>query len=155
MYGVQAFEAAKVNAVTPALNKIVEANTLMSGVGFESGGLSAAHAIHNGLTALDGPIHEMTHGEKVAFGTLTQLFLEGRKTTEINRFLDLDLALGLPTTFEDLAIGDVTDEQLLLVGEAATQPEDTMSQMPFKVTASDVVAAMKGADAYSRSYQAR
>lgn len=152
-YGIQAIEAAKVHAVTDALNKIVEANTLMSGVGFESGGLSAAHAIHNGLTALDGPIHEKTHGEKVAFGTLTQLFLEGRPTTEINRYLEFDLALGLPTTFADLAIANVTDEELLAVGEAATQPNDTMTEMPFEVTASDVAAAMKGADAYSRSYQ--
>ncbi|KRK48973.1 iron-containing alcohol dehydrogenase [Secundilactobacillus kimchicus] len=154
-YAVQALDAAKVHVVTDALNKVIEANTLMSGVGFESGGLAAAHAIHNGLTALNGPIHAKTHGEKVAFGTLTQLFLEGRSTAEINRYLDLDLALGLPTTFSDLDIPSVTDDDLHAVGEAATQPNDTMTEMPFEVTADDVVAAMKGADAYSRAYQGR
>ncbi len=38
--------------VTPALEHVIEANTLLSGLGFESGGLAAAHAIHNGLTVV-------------------------------------------------------------------------------------------------------
>ncbi len=44
-YGKQAYEACKANAVTPALEAVVEANTLHSGLGFESGGLAAAHAV--------------------------------------------------------------------------------------------------------------
>ena len=154
-YGHLALESVKQHAVTPALNKIVEANTLMSGVGFESGGLAAAHAIHDGLTALDGPIHELTHGEKVAYGTLTQLFLEGRSEAEFDRYLAFDLSLGLPTTLADLKISDVTDEDLLKVGQQATAPADTMDRMPFKVTPDDVAQAMRGVDAYSRAYQAR
>ncbi|GAT18079.1 glycerol dehydrogenase [Secundilactobacillus silagei] len=153
-YGLQAIDAAGVHAVTPALEKIVEANTLMSGVGFESGGLAAAHAIHNGLTSLPNEaLHAKTHGEKVAFGTLTQLFLEGRETEDIHTYLAFDLALGLPTTFDDLGIADISDEDLLKVGQAATAPADTMTEMPFEVTPADVVAAMKGADAYSRAIQ--
>jgi glycerol dehydrogenase len=154
-YGRLALAAVKQHAVTSALNKIVEANTLMSGVGFESGGLSAAHAIHDGLTALDGPIHDLTHGEKVAYGTLTQLFLEGRSEEEFDRYLDFDLSLGLPTTLADLKIPDATDEDLLKVGEQATAPADTMSRMPFEVTPDDVAQAMRGVDAYSRAYQER
>ena len=38
--------------VTPALSHVVEANTPLSGLGFESGGLASAHSIHNGLTRL-------------------------------------------------------------------------------------------------------
>jgi glycerol dehydrogenase len=45
-------QAAQQHVVTPAPEKVVEANTLLSGLGFESGGLAAAHAVHNGLTAL-------------------------------------------------------------------------------------------------------
>lgn len=44
-YGKQAYEANKAGVVTPALEAVVEANTLMSGLGFESGGLAAAHAV--------------------------------------------------------------------------------------------------------------
>ena len=36
------------NQVTPAVEKVIEANTLLSGLGFESGGLAAAHAITTG-----------------------------------------------------------------------------------------------------------
>ena len=34
-----------------SLERLVEANILLSGLGFESSGLAAAHAVHNGLTA--------------------------------------------------------------------------------------------------------
>lgn len=55
--------------MTPALEHIVEANILLSGLGFESGGLASCHAIHNGFTVLE-QTHKYYHGEKVAFGTL-------------------------------------------------------------------------------------
>lgn len=152
-YGHLAIESVKKHTVTSALNKVIEANTLMSGVGFESGGLAAAHAIHDGLTVLDGPIHDLTHGEKVAFGTLTQLFLEGCSEEKFNRYLSFDLSLGLPTTFEDLKIPKVTDEELLKVAERATSPADTMNRMPFTVTADDIVQAMRGVDAYSHAFK--
>lgn len=67
-YGAQARQAARQHVVTPALEKVVEANTLLSGVGFESGGLAAAHAIHDGLT-VPNATHSMMHGEKVNIGT--------------------------------------------------------------------------------------
>ena len=40
------------------------------------GGLAAAHAIHNGLTAATGKFHQLSHGEKIAYTTLMQLLLE-------------------------------------------------------------------------------
>ena len=46
--GVKAKLALEAGACTPAVEKIIEANTLLSGIGFESGGLAGAHAIHNG-----------------------------------------------------------------------------------------------------------
>ena len=33
---------------TPAVEAIIEANTLLSGLGFETCGVSAAHGIHDG-----------------------------------------------------------------------------------------------------------
>ena len=50
--GVKAKVALEKGALTPAVEHIIEANTLLSGIGFESSGLAAAHAIHNGLTML-------------------------------------------------------------------------------------------------------
>ena len=73
--GADALRAVQTQVVTPALERLVEANTLLSGLGFESSGLAAAHAIHNGLTRVSAT-HDYLHGEKVAFGLLTQLVLE-------------------------------------------------------------------------------
>ena len=50
--------------MTPQVDAVIEANTLLSGLGFENGGLAGAHAIHNGFTALEGDIHHLTHGKK-------------------------------------------------------------------------------------------
>jgi len=52
-YGAVAKLATERHIITPALEHIVEANILLSGVGFESGGLASAHSIQNGLTALE------------------------------------------------------------------------------------------------------
>ena len=150
-YGFSARQAAQQHVVTPALEKVVEANTLLSGLGFESGGLAAAHAVHNGLTALP-QLHHFMHGEKVNFGTLTQFALEDRPTREFNEFVSFCMSVGLPTTFADLDLGTVSREELETVAKAATAPGETIHNMPFAVTPGMVVDAMVAADAYSRAY---
>lgn len=119
-YGQLAYEAVKVKAVTPAVEQVIEANTLLSGLGFESGGLAAAHAIHNGFTALSGEIHHLTHGEKVAFGTMAQLALEDRTLEEIERYIAFYISLDLPVTLEDIKLADATREDIMKVAQAAT-----------------------------------
>lgn len=44
-YGKLAYEANKAHAVTPAFEAVVEANTLLSRLSFESGGVAAAHSV--------------------------------------------------------------------------------------------------------------
>lgn len=153
-YGVSARHAAEQHVVSAALEKVVEANTLLSGLGFESGGLAAAHAIHNGLTALEQTHHYM-HGEKVNFGTLTQFALEDRPTQEINDFIEFCVQVGLPTTLVDIGLADASRDELMAVARAATKPEETIHNMPFPVTADTVLDAMIAADAYARAYRAR
>lgn len=153
-YAHQAVAACEGNVVTPALEKIVEANTLMSGLGFESGGLSGIHSIHDGLTILPAT-HEFTHGEKVAYGTLTQLMLEGADEARYNKYLDFIKSLGLPTTLADLNLADVAYADLLKAGEAACSENDTMDRLPFEVTPADVADALIAVDAYSKQYFAK
>lgn len=148
-YGDEAYAAAIAHADTKAFDRIVEANTLMSGVGFESGGLAAAHAINDALSVLNGPVHERLHGEKVAFGLLTQLMLEGAATERFEKYFHFLKKLHLPTNFVELGIEDPSEANLLKVGKAACAPNDTMNRMPFEVAPLDVVNAMRGVDAYS------
>ncbi len=147
--GVKAKIALEAGACTEAVEKVIEANTLLSGIGFESGGLAGAHAIHNGLTVLP-ECHHMYHGEKVAFGTLTQLVLENIDTEELQDIIDWCIDVELPVTFQQLGLENVTDAQLMAVAEAACAEGDTLGNMPIIITPEKVVAAMKAADAYGR-----
>ncbi|MFP7279461.1 MULTISPECIES: glycerol dehydrogenase [Exiguobacterium] len=153
-HGRLAYESVQAQVVTPALEAVVEANTLLSGLGFESGGLAAAHAIHNGFTALDGEIHHLTHGEKVAFGTLVQLALEEHPQEEIERYIALYTDLGLPVTLEDVKLKDASREDIVKVGEAATAEGETIHS-GFNVTADEVADAIIAADRYSKAYLAK
>ncbi|WP_214845471.1 glycerol dehydrogenase [Exiguobacterium sp. S90] len=153
-HGRLAYESVQAKVVTPALEAVVEANTLLSGLGFESGGLAAAHAIHNGFTALDGDIHHLTHGEKVAFGTLVQLALEQHSQEEIERYIAFYMDLGLPVTLEDVKLKDASRDDILKVGEAATADGETIHD-GFDVTAEEVADAIIAADRYSKAYQAK
>ena len=73
----------------------MEANTLLSGLGFESSGLAAAHAVHNGLTAVP-QTHPYFHGEKVAYGLLVQVILEKSPRRLWKRFWISRPELGFP-----------------------------------------------------------
>ena len=146
--GVKAKLALEAGACTEAVEKIIEANTLLSGLGFESAGLAGAHAIHNGLTAMS-ETHAMYHGEKVAFGTITQLVLEN--ADELYDVLDFCVEIGLPVTFKQLGVTDVTYERVLEVATLACAENDTLHNMPFEVTPEKVANALLAADAYGRA----
>ena len=151
--GVKAKMASDMNVVTPALENIIETNIFLSGLGFESGGLAAAHAIHDGLTILEGT-HGYFHGEKVAFGTLCQLALENAPMEEIIEVLDFCDAIGLPMCLEDIGVSTVSDEELLEVAEKACIPEESIYAMPFPITVEAVAASIKTADEIGKKYKA-
>lgn len=150
--GVKAKMACEEHAVTPALENIIEANILLSGLGFESGGLGAAHAIHDGLTILE-PTHRYMHGEKVAFGTLCQLVLENADMDEIQEVLDFCTSLGLPICLEDLGVSEVSEEKLKEVARKACIPEESIHAMPFPVTEAMTAAAIRAADKLGKAYK--
>ena len=149
--GVKAKIALDAGACTKAVEKIIEANTLLSGIGFESCGLAGAHAIHNGLTVLP-ECHHMYHGEKVAFGTIAQLVLENIPAEELEEIIGFCVEVGLPVTLKALGLTEVTDEKIMAVAEAACAENDTLHNMPFAVSAETVAAAIKAADAYGRYF---
>ncbi len=142
---IKAKAACESKVVTQALENIVEANILLSGLGFESSGLAAAHAVHNGLTVLEETHHYM-HGEKVSFGTIVHLVLENAAEQELNRVISYCKSVGLPTCLKDLGIVEVTEQKIMAVANAATAPGETIHNMPFAVTAKDVYAAIITAD---------
>ncbi|MBL8176615.1 MAG: glycerol dehydrogenase [Bryobacterales bacterium] len=144
--GNDALHAMRNKAVTPALERIVEANTLLSGLGFESSGLAAAHAVHNGLTAASGT-RRFYHGEKVAFGTLVQLVLEGASHAQVSEVLSFSRAVGLPLTLAEIGCDGMSAETLQEVSIRATAAAETIHNEPFPVNAAMVADAIRAADA--------
>jgi glycerol dehydrogenase len=149
-YGRTAMIACENNVVSPALEYIIEANTLLSGLGFESGGLSTAHGIHDCLCNLEGT-HAYYHGEKVAFGTLAGLFLDARPQTTIDEVYTFCRSVGLPTTLSQIGLGDVTDKEL----DAAIRPvfdnrQSYLHNVRFDLTPEGILAAIRMADALGR-----
>ncbi len=150
--GVQAKVASDCNMVTPALENIIEANILLSGLGFESGGLAAAHAIHNGLTSLEGT-HHYYHGEKVAFSTIAQLVLENAGKDELNEVFAFCVSVGLPVCLADIGVDSVSYEEALGVARIACIPAESIHSMPFPITEEAVAAAIMVADQLGRQYK--
>lgn len=149
--GLKAALAVEQKVCTKAVENIIEANTFLSGIGFESGGLAGAHAIHNGFTVLP-QCHEYYHGEKVAFGTLVQLVLEDAPMEELAEVVDFCQTVGLPTTLAEIGLTDVSREDIRKVAEAASAPGESIHNMPFPVDADKVYAAILAADALGRFY---
>ena len=148
-HGLAAVDAVERGAVTESVEAVTEANTLLSGLGFESGGLAAAHSIHNGLTQLEAT-HGATHGEKVNIGTISQLVLEGRDDAFIEEYVEFSLDLGLPVTLSDIGLDDPSDDDLTVVAEAACDEEETIHNQPFAVSPPMVRDALLTTDELSR-----
>lgn len=145
-YGLQAKISSEKHIVTPSLTCIAEANILLSGIGFESSGLAAAHAIHNGLTALE-ETHAFYHGEKVAFGVLSGLQLTAAPPEEVASVYSFCEEIGLPMTFEDIGLGHTTRDKLMIAAMKACAPQEAIHHEVGTMTPEKVVNAMIMADA--------
>ena len=150
--GLKAKLAVENKVCTKAVEDVIEANTYLSGIGFESGGLAGAHAIHNGLTVLEG-CHHMYHGEKVAFGTLAQLVLENADMEELEEVISFCLTVGLPVTLADIGLDQPTQAEIMAVAQATCAEGESIYNMPVEVTVDKVYAAIVGADALGRYYK--
>jgi len=148
-YGLSAKTAAEQQVATPAFETIVEANTFLSGIGFESCGIAGAHGIETALTTLDAT-HNNWHGEKVAFGILSMMFLTPKNPALIDTVFDFCASVGLPTTLADIGLKDVSDNDLMNVANVACRKGeiiDNVYNKLFNITPNSVFGAIKVANA--------
>ena len=125
-----------------AFERVVEASILLSGLAFESGGLSIAHSMTRGFSVMP-QLAELLHGEMVALGTLTQLAAGQGTRQEVADLAAYFQRLGLPTSFAAFGITDEAD-LLKMAVPSLTAPYATHYLRPL--TASDLVAAMRLVD---------
>jgi glycerol dehydrogenase len=141
--GLGAIEAVALSRVDEALEHVVEANTLLSGIGFESGGLAAAHGVAQGYTVLPTVERSCLHGELVAMGLMTQLQLEQRPE-EALRVATFFAEVGLPTHFDQIGMTADQADDLQEVA-IATMDFPFLGNLGFEVTAQQVHQAMLAA----------
>jgi len=139
--GLEAKFAMARKVVTPALEKVIEAIILLSALGFESGGLAGSHSVHNGLLVLP-QTHPFYHGERVSFGVLTQMVMEGRPREQVREVLNFCRSVGLPTNLTELGISDPSAEDIMKVAETAVAPGETIHASWFPIKADAVYGAI-------------
>lgn len=149
-HGLEAKRAVAANIVTPAVEKVVEANVLLSGLGFESGGVATAHMIANCLPSFS-ECHHLMHGHEVGFGVISQLCLDDDVDVEqMYDIVDFEIAVGLPVTFADLGLEDITPDRLKTIADICAGEGSLCENHPFEVTSQSILDAMIAADALGR-----
>lgn len=143
--GADAVAACKAGVPNAALEAVVEANTLLSGLGFESAGVALAHSLAEGMSAV-AELHNCPHGVAVAFCLLVQFELEKRDEAEVTRVREFYRAVGLPLRLAD-AVGCIPGEQSIRrAAEVCTEPGRPAHNLPFAVDAEMVYNAIIAAD---------
>ena len=146
--GPAALAACRQNNPSSEFEDVLEATILLSGLGFESGGVAAAHAFHHGLADI-AETHGALHGEKVAFGVLAELALNDRSDAEILELARFNQSVALPVTLADLGIND-TDGAIPRIAARATRPGEIIHNEPMPIDQALAEAALRRADQLGR-----
>ena len=113
-HAVEGLAVAGTSRPTPAFEQLVEALFVMGGLGFESGGLSIAHAMTRGLSRVPEAAKAM-HGHQVAYGLLVQLALEERDDDFMADLRSFYAATGLATSLSALGVRAPDDETFTII----------------------------------------
>jgi glycerol dehydrogenase len=144
--GLKAKQAVEQKLVTPAVDRVIEANILLSGLGFENGGLSVAHALTRGLSALP-ELHGALHGEEVAFGLLVQFVLENRSASFMQEMKQFYRDIGLPLRLTDLGLEDPQDHHFQSIAHhACVSPQSHAYKLTVPVNERIMTDALRMVD---------
>lgn len=139
-HAVAALAAIEAGRITPDVEATIEATLLMSGLGFENGGLSLAHSLTRGLVRVRGT-RDAIHGAQIAWAALVQLAAENRPDEEIVDLAGFLRQVGLPVNLRELGLPDATEEDLeALAHWTMTAPH--LANMPVAVTNDSIRAAV-------------
>ena len=153
--GRNALAAVKKHLITEEVENVIEANTLLSGLGFENTGCAAAHGIHAGLSEMDGDHKDHGfHGEKVAFSILCMMVLENTPKEEMDRTIRFMLDVDLPVTLEQLNI-EPSDENLDKIVNHTVNRNNLIHHEPLIINEKIVKNAILAANAIGHEYLGR
>ena len=152
VYGVEALNSIKNSEISFAVEKIIEANVLFSGLGFEGCGVAAAHALSQGYTQIED-LHSNLHGEEVAVGLLTQLVLEERSDNFILELMDFYYTIGLPISLSDMGLKVLNASNYKIISTFACRKNSRIYNMHREITIEIVMEAIAKAEELARTYK--
>lgn len=152
-YGPAAKAAAIQGVVTEALEKVIEANIFMSGLGFENNGLAVAHGLTRGFTRIQVVHHNTLHGEIVAFGLLVQFILEKRPASFLDEMFEFYHRIGLPYCLSHLGLQTPFDEEILTIARYSCVEGSPIHNMSETVNENILSKALIEADRIGRSWE--
>ncbi len=148
--GVQAADSINRGEINESVERIIEANTLLSGIGFESCGLAAAHAYAAGLTVIPVLHRDFLHGELVAIGLMAHLLLEDNQA-EARKVVRLLNEVGLPVCLGQFGLDPGKDSEALVEAMKAAAAEPIVNNEPFEITPDKLLSAFLAADRLGQS----
>lgn len=154
--GRQAYADAKEHRRTQAFEDAAEANTLLSGLGFENTRCALAHGIQGSFNAI--PAKPLLHGQVVGYCLLIQLLVEkaggvaGRER-DFAEIFAWSRDVGLPLCFADLGITKNTDHWIRTLVHTAYEESYLLKNEPFPVTEEMVYGAACELEAYAAAHR--
>lgn len=138
---VAGLSACERGEVTSDLEAVVESVVLLSGLGFENGGLSLAHSLTRGLMRARGASSAL-HGQHVAWATLVQRVAEGAPAAEVADLRAFLRSVGLPVSLPELGMPRPTAEELRDIAHL-TMTAPHLANLAQPVTEAEVVDAIE------------
>jgi glycerol dehydrogenase len=137
---VPAYAAVGRGEVDEHLEALVEATVLMSGLAFESGGLSVSHGMTRGLSAVPS-IASALHGHQVAYGLLVQLVLEERDEAFMADMRQFYKDAQLPLKLAELGHQGQSNSDVKTIAEASAGAAH-MKKFNRPISADDIARAI-------------
>lgn len=135
------------------LNNTIDAIILLAGLtGSINGAVpygGFAHPFYNNSTKVS-ETNKLLHGEKVIFGLLVQLTLEG-KDDEVEEIVKINEKLGLPTTLKDIGIEEDIEEKLGVISEGIINSDIEYAGIDYKLTKEKILEAVLKVDRVSQA----
>jgi len=127
------------------LEAIIAGGGLVGGLGDRYTRIAAAHAVHNGLTALP-QTDAFLHGTKVAYGILVQSVLLEQWET-VTQLIALYRRLDLPVSLAALAVDIHDDEQVRRLIARTLQQGESIHLLPIALSEATLRSALKYVEA--------
>lgn len=119
---------------------------MVGGFGDKYSRNTAAHTMHDALSAYLPQVHKFLHGEKVAYGIFFQLALENRYNT-IDDLIPFYRKFNLPMSLKDLGVWPMNEETMDNIVKLANS-KAKIHLLPFEVTEASLKQTMFDLEKY-------